>query len=597
MAEHAQARRPAKPAVHGSRGAFAGPQASPLSGSAAVQRLAALSQRINRPSPATVQRMPGSDGGDGLPQGLRSGIESLSGLSMAGVRVHRNSDRPAQLQALAYTQGTDIHLAPGQDRHLPHEAWHVVQQMQGRVAATRQLQAGVPLNDDSGLEREADVMGGRAAGYSGLHADSFEPAVQRKPAPAAVVQRMGEIRFANVSNEPKYRTKADSIIRGLRSTDIIRQYLQNKNVLITLEAEPQVASITTVGDQIQIKLSPWFFEQQSRGRILGMLAHEFGVHPLATEKMTGLERAQEDLDVNANTQFPTGLQGHSIWPKGQNGQDNAIQRDHIFVALANQPRFAIYRQTVHQMATSLLKRAQRNNEAGTTLAHVTDLIMTYLSDIAMILATNDHRSQIVTSPSLTARAFNQERGRWLAALGNTPAEAELRRLTPPEKSTLNVLGEAGSMLGRIGLSALTSSTSVTDYAHEVQANVPAPTNRVQASVMAAHGLAVPGNANGPFTIFDAIDTVSGMPDSRATFLQRAGVNNPNQEVAQTVQWVNANPNLTGEINATRLWVISQILGLNIRVLQPTGKMMEGGGAGRRTIVWVRQPVPRYLPAQ
>ena len=29
--------------------------------------------------------------------------------------------------ALAYAQGSDIHLAPGQEQHLPHEAWHVVQ--------------------------------------------------------------------------------------------------------------------------------------------------------------------------------------------------------------------------------------------------------------------------------------------------------------------------------------------------------------------------------------------------------------------------------------------------------------------------------------
>ncbi|MFN7896939.1 MAG: DUF4157 domain-containing protein, partial [Cyanobacteriota bacterium] len=60
----------------------------------------------------------------GLPDQLKSGIESLSGLSMDHVRVHYNSSQPAQLNALAYAQGSDIHLAPGQERHLPHEAWH-----------------------------------------------------------------------------------------------------------------------------------------------------------------------------------------------------------------------------------------------------------------------------------------------------------------------------------------------------------------------------------------------------------------------------------------------------------------------------------------
>lgn len=41
---------------------------------------------------------------------------------------------------------------------MAHEAWHVVQQMQGRVKPTMQMK-GVKINDDEGLEREADVMG------------------------------------------------------------------------------------------------------------------------------------------------------------------------------------------------------------------------------------------------------------------------------------------------------------------------------------------------------------------------------------------------------------------------------------------------------
>lgn len=98
----------------------------------------------------------------GLPDDLKSGVESLSGLSMNDVKVHFNSPRPAQLHALAYTQGTDIHVAPGQEKHLAHEAWHVVQQKQGRVKPTTQMM-DVSINDDTALEREADVMGAKAA--------------------------------------------------------------------------------------------------------------------------------------------------------------------------------------------------------------------------------------------------------------------------------------------------------------------------------------------------------------------------------------------------------------------------------------------------
>lgn len=104
----------------------------------------------------------GNAGRSGLPGGLKSGIESLSGFSMDDVHVHYNSNKPKQLKALAYAQGTDIHIAPGQEQHLPHEAWHVAQQKQGRVQPTVQMKEGVPVNDDAGLEKEADVMGAKA---------------------------------------------------------------------------------------------------------------------------------------------------------------------------------------------------------------------------------------------------------------------------------------------------------------------------------------------------------------------------------------------------------------------------------------------------
>jgi hypothetical protein len=111
----------------------------------------------------TAQRQSGDAGAaqGGLPGGLRSGIENLSGVDMSDVRVHYNSSKPAQLNAHAYAQGRDIHVASGQEKHLGHEAWHVVQQKQGRVRPTMEL-GGVGINDDPGLEQEADRMGDKA---------------------------------------------------------------------------------------------------------------------------------------------------------------------------------------------------------------------------------------------------------------------------------------------------------------------------------------------------------------------------------------------------------------------------------------------------
>ena len=116
----------------------------------------AATQRAEAPRPNNT----------GMPDNLKSGIESLSGFSMDDVRVHYNSSKPATVQALAYTQGTDIHVAPGQEKHLPHEAWHVAQQMAGRVSPTTNIN-GMPVNDNAGLEHEADVMGERAVQCKG----------------------------------------------------------------------------------------------------------------------------------------------------------------------------------------------------------------------------------------------------------------------------------------------------------------------------------------------------------------------------------------------------------------------------------------------
>jgi hypothetical protein len=103
----------------------------------------------------------------GLPSNLKIGIENLSGMAMDDVHVHYNSSKPTRMRALAYTRGTEIHVGPGQEKHLPHEAWHVAQQKQGRVKPTLQAMGGA-INDDTQLEREADVMGERANKVSHL---------------------------------------------------------------------------------------------------------------------------------------------------------------------------------------------------------------------------------------------------------------------------------------------------------------------------------------------------------------------------------------------------------------------------------------------
>jgi len=125
----------------------------------------------NAAKPAQLQdlrpQLNAPDSRTALPAQLKQGIESLSGMRLDHVRVQYNSTRPTQFNAPAYAQGADIHLATGQEKHLPHEAWHVVQQAQGRVQANTRI-GGVAVNTHAGLEAEATAMGAKALSTSGV---------------------------------------------------------------------------------------------------------------------------------------------------------------------------------------------------------------------------------------------------------------------------------------------------------------------------------------------------------------------------------------------------------------------------------------------
>jgi hypothetical protein len=117
--------------------------------------------------PRFLSQNSSSDSKTGIPIYLKDRVETLSGVDLSDVRVHRNSSKPDRMNALAYTQGRDIHLGPGQEHHLPHEAWHAVQQKQGRVAPTTRAMGGA-FNNYVGLESEADRMGNKAMSAEAL---------------------------------------------------------------------------------------------------------------------------------------------------------------------------------------------------------------------------------------------------------------------------------------------------------------------------------------------------------------------------------------------------------------------------------------------
>lgn len=115
----------------------------------------------------TAQRQ--TENQTGMPDTVKQRMEDSFGTDFSSVRVHPDSSKAPEVGALAYTQGTDIHFAPGQfkpdssagQQLLGHELTHVVQQAEGRVQPTTEI-GGLAVNDDVSLEHEADVLGAKA---------------------------------------------------------------------------------------------------------------------------------------------------------------------------------------------------------------------------------------------------------------------------------------------------------------------------------------------------------------------------------------------------------------------------------------------------
>lgn len=78
--------------------------------------------------------------------------QTLSRVDPSDMHIHRNNSEPDRLKAYVFMRGTDIILA--------HEAWHVVQQKQGRVQANSSFRGQV-INSSPSLESEAYRMAQR----------------------------------------------------------------------------------------------------------------------------------------------------------------------------------------------------------------------------------------------------------------------------------------------------------------------------------------------------------------------------------------------------------------------------------------------------
>ncbi|MDT0386231.1 WXG100-like domain-containing protein [Streptomyces dubilierae] len=245
--------------------------------------------------------------------------------------------------------------------------------------------------------------------------------------------KSGNFEFTNLKHtNEKYRDKAIRIIELLRRHDTIRDYVGDRTVRITLHVrttETPADVIDRGDDGVDINLASYYFEKYDTGYIMGMLAHEIGLHPLASRNTKIPE--EEDLYRGMPLLVP-GLDTLKE-PRFMN-TEGAGQEDHIMAAFPHTIRHGIYRDIVLTMAGVLAEDA-RNGEEGAKARDVTDLVDTYLMDLATIAVTNDRRKDAAWEPRYTARVYNAYKEQFAALL---PADSPVRALLPANKSWYNV---------------------------------------------------------------------------------------------------------------------------------------------------------------
>ncbi|MEU3852331.1 hypothetical protein, partial [Streptomyces sp. NPDC029554] len=261
------------------------------------------------------------------------------------------------------------------------------------------------------------------------------------PAPAASQPaftpfRSGNYEFTNLKHtEERYRDKAVRVIELLQEHPTIRAYVGSRPVRITLHVRTTEtpADVRDLGDQgVQINLASYYFEKYDTGYLMGMLAHEIGLHPLASRN----GNIPDEESMFQDIPLPVPGLADLATPRTMSTR-GAGQADHIMAAFPSSTRHGIYRNIVVEMAETLARQAQAGEE-GAKASDVTDLFDCYLMDLASIAITNDYRMNAAKEPNYTARVYNAYKEMLEARLADKPA---LKALLPTDKSLFGVIND------------------------------------------------------------------------------------------------------------------------------------------------------------
>ncbi|MFZ3554486.1 hypothetical protein [Streptomyces sp. BH055] len=263
--------------------------------------------------------------------------------------------------------------------------------------------------------------------------------------PTFIPFKSGNFEFTNLNHmNERYRDKAVRIIDVLQKHQTIRDYVGGRPVRITLHVRTTEtpADVIDRGDAgVDINLASYYFEKYDIGYVMGMLSHEIGLHPLASRNRD----IPDEESMFQGIPLPVPGLGHLNPPRTMNTQ-SAGQADHIMAAFPSSTRHRIYRDIVLGMADILAADA-RIGEEGAKAKDVTDLIDTYLMDVASIAVTSDYRVNAAKEPANTAKVYNAYKELFVQQLA---ADSPVRALVPADKGWFGVARDFTTLAASLG---------------------------------------------------------------------------------------------------------------------------------------------------
>jgi Domain of unknown function (DUF4157) len=328
--------------------------------------------------------------GDPLPIRTQQQMQRAFNHDFSDVRVFE-SPRAANLDALAFAQGNQLHFQPGQydpwspqgQALLGHELAHVVQQRSGQVRASTMTPQGEGINDDVELEREAQEAGQRAA-----RGERVTPRGEATTTGAAVSSDRGTGAVRVQMQEPRVES-ANPLQLAIAQVRFKPHDISKKPVVHTVEFGGRPAAKVLGGNgQGKHSTSYVVFEQSLRNAMFDKSFEDavFSVMDLmlAIQYLPGLQRMRKEdqayIQDLIDTAYKKYMPYHSTPPEGEYKAGILEDLCEDYLKIRNQIGYTAFGSgdniTTDRVGNQQLDNIQLNPDMGGQLntSEMTDLV-------------------------------------------------------------------------------------------------------------------------------------------------------------------------------------------------------------------------------